>query len=61
MTREQKYLNDFLHDVRVLIKSDPDLMRYVTVAYRRGLLTLGEALRLAADVQRRQVYDKTES
>lgn len=49
MTREQKYLNSFLHDVRVLIKSDPELMAHATGSYRRGLLTIDEVLRMAAD------------
>jgi hypothetical protein len=49
MTREQKYLNDFLHDMRVLIKSDHELMIHATGSYRRGLLTIDEVLRMAAD------------
>jgi len=50
MTREQKYLNDLMHDIRVLIKSDPNLMRYATIHYHRGLTTLDELLRYAGTV-----------
>lgn len=50
MTREQKYLNDFLHDVRVLLKSDPELMKYVCQYYVKGLTTLDDCLTYAGRV-----------
>lgn len=50
MTREQKYLNDLMHDIRILIKSDPNLMQYATLYYRRGLTTLDELLAYAGKV-----------
>lgn len=49
MTEEQKHLNNFLHDVRVLLKSDHYLMIHATNSYRKGLLTIDEVLRMAAD------------
>ena len=50
MTREQKHLNNFLHDVRVLLKSDPMLMKYVCQYYVGGLTTLDDCLTYAGRV-----------
>lgn len=50
MTREQKYLNNVLHDVRVLLKSDPMLMKYVCQYYVRGLTSLDDLLTYAGRV-----------
>lgn len=50
MTREQRYLNDLMHDIRVLFKSDPNLMKYATIYYHRGLASLAECLTYAGKV-----------